>query len=493
MSYYISPSFLDKLAVHITKNFLELPGVRVPLILGIHGRKGEGKSFQCELVFERMGIEAIHMSAGELESPDAGDPGRLVRLRYREASELSKVRGKMCVLMINDLDAGAGRFDRGTQYTVNTQLVNGTLMNIADNPTDVQLPGSYDSTPLQRIPIIVTGNDFSTLYAPLIRDGRMEKFFWEPNRDDKIGIVGGIFESDGLPKRDIEKLVDTFLNQPVDFFSALRSRIYDEQIRDFIHTTGFEKVSLRVVNSTEGAPTFAKPNFQLPRLIEYGNLMVKEQQRVENSGLVREYNQALQDKSFPALEMRDRPEPTPVPASKPVQQDPTPITNQFAYPIQSAHYNTSINGSETRDRLELTPSPAPKPISIPKLAPTPVAENPNPTNNRFVYPNQSAHHNTHVDPNRHNEVLVTRIGLETLERMRTDLAQGHHIGLEFVDKRRFKTNSWQSYGSVVVGESEAIIALESCLTEHENDYVRLFGIESGSRRRLWEKIVQRPE
>ena len=293
MSYYISPNFLDKLAVHITKNFLDLPGVRVPLILGIHGRKGEGKSFQCELVFERMGIEAVHMSAGELESPDAGDPARLIRLRYREASELSKVRGKMCVLMINDLDAGAGRFDRGTQYTVNTQLVNGTLMNIADNPTDVQLPGSYDSTPLQRIPIIVTGNDFSTLYAPLIRDGRMEKFFWEPNREDKIGIVGGIFEPDGLPKRDIEKLVDTFPNQPIDFFSALRSRIYDEQIRDFIHNTGFEKISLRVVNSTEAAPTFAKPNFQLPRLIEYGNLMVEEQQRVENSGLVKEYNQVL--------------------------------------------------------------------------------------------------------------------------------------------------------------------------------------------------------
>ncbi|WP_009634158.1 AAA family ATPase [Synechocystis sp. PCC 7509] len=498
MSYYISPSFLDKLAVHITKNFLELPGVRVPLILGIHGRKGEGKSFQCELVFERMGIEAIHMSAGELESPDAGDPGRLVRLRYREASELSKVRGKMCVLMINDLDAGAGRFDRGTQYTVNTQLVNGTLMNIADNPTDVQLPGSYDSTPLQRIPIIVTGNDFSTLYAPLIRDGRMEKFFWEPNRDDKVGIVSGIFEPDGLPKRDIEKLVDTFLNQPIDFFSALRSRIYDEQIRDFIHTTGFEKVSLRVVNSTEAAPTFAKPNFQLPRLIEYGNLMVKEQQRVENSGLVREYNQVLQDKSFPTLEMRDRQEtqlPQPNKSDR-LEPTPKPITeastsNYLAYPIQPAHYNTYIAGSEKRP--ELTPSPAPKAISIPTLTPTPATENTAPTDNRFVYPNQIPHHNTHVDPSRHNEVLTTRIGLETLERMRTDLAQGHHIGLEFVDKRRFKTNSWQSYGSVVVGESEAIIALESCLTEHENDYVRLFGIESGTRRRLWEKIVQRPE
>ncbi len=447
MSYYISPNFLDKLAVHITKNFLELPGVRVPLILGIHGRKGEGKSFQCELVFERMGIEAIHMSAGELESPDAGDPGRLVRLRYREASELSKVRGKMCVLMINDLDAGAGRFDRGTQYTVNTQLVNGTLMNIADNPTDVQLPGSYDSTPLQRIPIIVTGNDFSTLYAPLIRDGRMEKFFWEPNRDDKVGIVSGIFAPDGLPKSDIEKLVDTYINQPIDFFSALRSRIYDEQIRSFIHSTGFEKVSLRVVNSTEGAPTFAKPNFQLPRLIEYGNLMVQEQQRVENSGLVREYNQVLQDRSFPTSAKSDRPESKP--SIAPVR---TNISDYSETPTSDSTFNP----------------------------------------NRFTYPIKPANYNTHVDPSRHNDVLSTRIGLETLERMRTDLAQGHNIGIEFVDKRRFKMNSWQNYGSVVVGESEAIIALESCLTEHEDDYVRLFGIESNTRRRLWEKIVQRP-
>ncbi|MEA5581369.1 ribulose bisphosphate carboxylase small subunit [Nodularia harveyana UHCC-0300] len=290
MSYYIAPRFLDKLGVHITKNFLNLPGVRVPVILGIHGRKGEGKTFQCQLVFEKMGIEVTNISGGELESPDAGDPARLIRLRYRETAELIKVRGKMCVLMINDLDAGAGRFDEGTQYTVNTQLVNATLMNIADNPTDVQLPGSYDSTPLHRVPIIVTGNDFSTLYAPLIRDGRMEKFYWEPDRDDKVGIVGGIFESDGLSPREVERLVDTFPQQSIDFYSALRSRIYDEQVRDFIHKVGFEAVSLRIVNSAEKPPEFKKPDFSLSNLIEAGNLMVGEQQRVENSQLVDEYN-----------------------------------------------------------------------------------------------------------------------------------------------------------------------------------------------------------
>jgi ribulose bisphosphate carboxylase small subunit len=417
MSYYISPRFLDKLSVHITKNYLELPGVRIPLILGIHGRKGEGKSFQCELVFERMGVEAIHMSAGELESPDAGDPARLIRLRYREAAELIKVRGKMAVLMINDLDAGAGRFDQGTQYTVNTQLVNGTLMNIADNPTDVQLPGSYDSTPLPRIPIIVTGNDFSTLYAPLIRDGRMEKFFWEPNREDKIGVVAGIFSEDQLPRTDIEQLVDTFPNQPIDFFSALRSRFYDEQVRNFIHKIGINQVSSRIVNSAEAPPKFEKPDFKLPRLIEFGNLLRSEQKQVEDMGLVREYNQSL------ALRL---------------------------------------------------------PVNEPKQVP-PVTIQPNSGNG---LKNSEPHH---------TQVPHMPLDLETQEQIRELLAQGCRLSIEHASERRVKNNAWQT-GAYFQGNeaSEAIIALAESLGEHSGEYVRLIGIDPKAKRRVLEKIIQRP-
>jgi hypothetical protein len=40
---------------------------------------------------------------------------------------------------------------------------------------------------IPRVPIVCTGNDFSTLYAPLIRDGRMEKYYWNPTREDRIG------------------------------------------------------------------------------------------------------------------------------------------------------------------------------------------------------------------------------------------------------------------------------------------------------------------
>ncbi|MGA9380032.1 MAG: ribulose bisphosphate carboxylase small subunit [Phormidium sp.] len=419
MAYYISPKFLDKLAVHITKNFLEIPGVRVPLILGIHGRKGEGKSFQCELVFERMGIEAIHISGGELESPDAGDPARLLRLRYREAAELIKVRGKMVALMINDLDAGAGRFDEGTQYTVNTQLVNATLMNIADNPTNVQLPGSYDATPLNRVPILVTGNDLSTLYAPLIRDGRMEKFYWEPNREDKIGIVGGIFSEDGLSNSEIEQLVDTFINQSIDFFSALRAKIYDEQIRQFIHEVGFDKVSSRVVNSAEGPPSFKKPTFRLSRLVEFGNLMAQEQQKIQDLRLVQEYNvlRRFSNNDVPKVTVSPQVIKAQVKADKPEV-------------VKSNYGNGKVSGNQ--------------------------------------------------------------LNAETLEQVRQILAQGYRLGMEYVDERRFRINSWQSCASGIVGESEAIAAVESCLNEHNGEYVRLVGIDPKAKKRMMEKIIQRP-
>jgi hypothetical protein len=42
---------------------------------GIWGGKGQGKSFQTELVFQAMGMEPVIMSAGELESERAGMMG----------------------------------------------------------------------------------------------------------------------------------------------------------------------------------------------------------------------------------------------------------------------------------------------------------------------------------------------------------------------------------------------------------------------------------
>ncbi|ESA38411.1 ribulose -bisphosphate carboxylase small subunit [Leptolyngbya sp. Heron Island J] len=396
----------------------------MPLIFGIHGRKGEGKTFQCELVYQRMGVNVVHVSGGELESPDAGDPARLIRLRYREAADLVKVRGQMAVLMINDLDAGAGRFDGMTQYTVNTQLVNNTLMNIADNPTNVQLPGSYDETPLPRIPIVVTGNDFATLYAPLVRDGRMQKFYWEPDRDDRLGIVGGIFSPDGLSHSDIETLVDTFPNQAIDFYGALRAQIYDEQIIDFIHQVGVENVSRNVVN-TKTPPSFKKPDFRIGHLVEVGQRLVREQRRLQEMGLVQEYNQAL---------------------------------------------NKTDNKGNGKYYRAYQHAP-----SVPLQ---PVAK----SNGVVQLPSEPQSGRSQV-----------ALPDDLQQDVRNLMAQGYKVGTEYVDKRRFRTNAWQSC-PVINGASagQAMQTIEQCLIDHGQDYVRLIGIDPNSKRRVLERIIHRP-
>ena len=286
--FYISPAFLDKISIHVAKNFLDLPKIKVPLILGIWGGKGQVKTFQCGLAFKKLGISPIVMSAGELESGNAGEPAKLIRQRYREASDIIK-KGKMCSLFINDLDAGAGRMGDATQYTVNNQMVNATLMNIADNPTNVQLPGVYKNEDIPRVPIICTGNDFSTLYAPLIRDGRMEKYYWNPTRSDRIGVCTGIFQFDDVDPNDIETLVDAFPGQSIDFFGALRARVYDDKVRDFITNTGVENIGARLVNSREGKVEFEKPSMSLATLMKYGNLIVEEQENVRRVQLADEY------------------------------------------------------------------------------------------------------------------------------------------------------------------------------------------------------------
>jgi len=286
--FYISPAFLDKLTIHVAKNFMDLPKIKVPLILGIWGGKGQGKTFQCALAYKKLGISPIVMSAGELESGNAGEPAKLVRQRYREASDIIR-KGKMCSLFINDLDAGAGRLGDTTQYTVNNQMVNATLMNIADNPTNVQLPGVYKTEEIPRVPIVCTGNDFSTLYAPLIRDGRMEKYYWNPTREDRIGVCMGIFQEDNVNRGDVETLVDTFPGQSIDFFGALRARVYDDKVREFIQGIGVENMGKRLINSREGKVVFEKPVMSLPTLLKYGRMLVTEQENVKRVQLADAY------------------------------------------------------------------------------------------------------------------------------------------------------------------------------------------------------------
>ncbi|KAK0595762.1 hypothetical protein LWI29_009770 [Acer saccharum] len=278
--YYIAPLFMDKVVCHIVKNYIaHLLNIKVPLILGIWGGKGQGKSFQTELIFQAMGIEPVIMSAGELESERAGEPGKLIRERYRTASQVVQNQGKMSCLMINDIDAGLGRFGN-TQMTVNNQIVVGTLMNLSDNPTRVSIGQDWrESDVTNRVPIICTGNDLSTIYAPLIRDGRMEKFFWQPNLEDIVNIVHRTYEKDGISRNEVISIVNTFPNQALDFYGALRSRTYDRSISKWIDDIGgVENLGRKLLKlkKDEKLPVFTPPEQTVEALFESGMASIRK-------------------------------------------------------------------------------------------------------------------------------------------------------------------------------------------------------------------------
>ena len=89
--------------------------------------------------------------------------------------------------------------------------------------------------------------------------------------------------------------------------------------------------------------------------------------------------------------------------------------------------------------------------------------------------------------------LTSTLTAETIAQIRSLLNQGHKIGSEHADKRRFKTSSWQSCTPIDSSrESDVVAALETCLRDHQGEYVRLIGIDSQAKRRVLESIIQRP-
>ncbi|KAF8660290.1 hypothetical protein HU200_057859 [Digitaria exilis] len=220
-------------ACHIVKNFIAHHlNIKVPLILGIWGGKGQGKTFQTELIFRTMGVEPVIISIKFRNIIEKGEPGRLIRDRYRTASQVIQNQGKLSCLMINDLDAGVGRFGM------------------------------------------------------------------QPDREDIINIVHGMYTKDGISVEEVSRIVDTFPNQALDFYGALRSRTYDRAILEWVDQIGgHEKLGEKLLKQKKGdkLPTFIPPKPTLDALIESGHSLVREQELVMNSKLSKEYMKNLED------------------------------------------------------------------------------------------------------------------------------------------------------------------------------------------------------
>lgn len=201
-----------------------------PIMLSIEGPTGVGKTYQCETILRRMGVTPIILSAGMFESKDAGEPARKLREKYDKA--IKEMQGNInnpYALIIDDADVAFGEWKSNTQYTVNTQQVIGELMNIANiSPEKGKV----------RIPIFLTGNDISRIYASLRRTGRMNFYYWEPEPDEMVDMVYAIMSEwlDMQECRDLIDYSDTMSKKiglertTIALYSTIAAFIYDEYL-----------------------------------------------------------------------------------------------------------------------------------------------------------------------------------------------------------------------------------------------------------------------
>jgi hypothetical protein len=151
----IPARFVRAVRQHLLLNFMELGDY--PVILGIVGMPGEGKTFQLRTILDSLGVEQRSISAADLESENAGEPGKLLLAEYVRASQ-NIASGTPSALVIDDIDTTVGEWANNTG-TVNHQQILAQLMHLADRPSMLER-----LRPVRRIPIFTTGNDFSKIY-----------------------------------------------------------------------------------------------------------------------------------------------------------------------------------------------------------------------------------------------------------------------------------------------------------------------------------------
>jgi SpoVK/Ycf46/Vps4 family AAA+-type ATPase len=208
----IPSRFSSEVRQHLFLNYAAVEGQ--PLILGIFGQPGEGKTFQLRSLLSDATVDQFSVSAADLESDRAGQPGKLVITEYVKAAH-SIASGKAAALVIDDIDTTVGEWSQNTG-TVNHQQVLAQLMHLADRPESIERIGI-----VRRVPVFLTGNDPGKIYAPLRRPGRMAVMLWQPTSDEKRRIADSIFQEILSPK-EIDYIFAQYQHRPVAFLAQLR-------------------------------------------------------------------------------------------------------------------------------------------------------------------------------------------------------------------------------------------------------------------------------
>lgn len=249
---YVPLRFAQRVTGHVILNFLnDNHFFTPPLYLAIEGSPGQGKTLQTIAACNKKKIAVKYVSASLLSGQREGDSREALERVYNEALELVSQKTYTCIL-IDDFHMGNAAVDDKTNRTINSGLLIGYMMNLAESINEY------------RIPIILTGNDFSNVYPALIRNGRADIFLWEPTNREKFQIIKALYEPI-LQEKEIKKLYTFFRkysNENIAFFSQLINdwrRFYINEIITKLEVVSEE--SLKAV-STEISHNLPKVTIQ---------------------------------------------------------------------------------------------------------------------------------------------------------------------------------------------------------------------------------------
>ncbi|MGI8330488.1 AAA family ATPase [Actinomadura scrupuli] len=267
--------FFQRVHLHLVGSYSESP--RRPLILGIFGRAGDGKSLQLSTSLDHCHVHAVRLNAADLESGLAGEPGKHIARTYSAAS-LAVAKGVPTALVVDDVDTTVGEWEMNTG-TVNHQQVLAELMHLADRPVDP------DRNRPKRVPIFVTGNNLNRLYAPLRRHGRMDAFPWRPGPEEVRTVVHGVFA--GVADQPaLDKLAAEFVDEPLSFFAQVRHLLAEAEIAGNLHHVGLD---MRAFLRRLGPGQRAAP---APRKVAYEDLIATARRlKAESSNALHDFLQ----------------------------------------------------------------------------------------------------------------------------------------------------------------------------------------------------------
>lgn len=245
---YIPQRFCQQITLHIFKNYYanKHHDFNTPLILAISGPPGMGKTYQTNRVLDDLGVSKSSVSGAEFESENAGIPAKNILNIYKSVSDdVFDRQVEFGAIIIDDIDAALGQWEGLVQYTMNRQLLIKTLIDLADNPyklTTIDEDDRLQCYDTCRVPLIVTLNDETKMYEPLMRNGRTTIFPWMPTEEEICDIIGNIFsgitftESNKCPY-DLYRRLLTYAKEntnistlPLSLFSDIKSAIHDDYL-----------------------------------------------------------------------------------------------------------------------------------------------------------------------------------------------------------------------------------------------------------------------